>query len=151
MEGLEDEPHLVAEEVLPDIAPELLQEDAGNDDEVLTQGRRLAQNMVDIGHRASPIVPPPDSTVQDRDADGFSLIGRVGAWSCLLVKFSMLDSVPHQHQEQWVAAWAEILRRWSNAVTEKEADNALMWWLILPPVLLRKPFRGGRGGRSLVA
>ena len=159
-EGLVDDEQLMAEVLveadderfLEGIAPDVLEEDdAIEDEEALTQERRVAQNMVEIGHRIYPEVPPPDPTVQDGDADGFSLIGRVGAWSCLLVKFSMLDSCPDQHQEQWVSAWAEVLRRWRDAETEQEANYALMWWMILPQVLLRKPFRGGRGGRNLVS
>ena len=159
--GLVDDAQLLAEVLveadderfLEGITPDVLEEeDAIEEDEaLLTQERRVAQNMVEIGHRVYPDVPPPDPTVQDRDADGFSLIGRVGAWSCLLVKFSMLDTCPEQHQEQWVSAWEEVLRRWRDADSDEEANYALMWWMILPQVVLRKPFRGGRGGRSLVA
>ena len=33
----------------------------------------------------------------------------------------------------------------------RELDQALMWLCFLPQALLRKPVRGGRAGRSLVA
>ena len=45
---------------------------------------RVGPKVVNIAHRVHPIIPPPNPEVDDTDADGFSLIGRVGAWDCLL-------------------------------------------------------------------
>ena len=37
------------------------------------------------------------------------------------------------------------------ATSEYELNLSLMWWFFLPQALLRKPFRGGREGRNMVA
>ena len=61
------------------------EEGRGDDDENGTLGGvRVGPKMVNIAHRVRPIIPPPNPEVDDTDADGFSLIGRVGAWDCLL-------------------------------------------------------------------
>ena len=44
-----------------------------------------------------------------------------------------------------------VLRKWLSANTETEVNLALMWFLFLPQALLRKPVRGGRAGRQMIA
>ena len=57
--------------------------------------------MVDIGHRVLPDIPLSAPGIDLNESDGFSFIGRVGAWNSLLVEFAMLDKIPEQHDVIW--------------------------------------------------
>ena len=85
------------------------------------------------------------------DVDGWSVIDCVGAWDCMLVKFAMLQEVPVQHQEVWVEAFSRVLQMIEDADDPQKMTRALKWLCFLPQALLRKPTRGGRSGRGLVA
>ena len=85
------------------------------------------------------------------DADGWSMIDCVGAWSCMLNKFPMLSDVPTQHEEVWIGAVSRVFQMVEDAVDENEMTRALKWLCFLPQALLRKPVRGGKSGRGLVA
>ena len=103
--------------------------------------------------RVRPAVPGPERLVGDGDvdADGWAVIDSVGAWECMLVKFAMLKDIPAQHEEAWVEAFSKVLQRIEDATSPTEVDRALKWLCFLPQALLRKPSRGGKGGRGLVA
>ena len=106
----------------------------------------------DITERIRPVIPPANPEAgRGLDVDGWADIGRVGAWDAMLSEFSLLDEVPEQHKLVWVWAAAEVLRRLHLAETEEETTRALMWWCFLPQALLRKPSRGKKEGRGLVA
>ena len=79
------------------------------------------------------------------------MIDSVGAWDCMLVKFTMLKEIPAQHEEVWVEAFTKVLQRIEDAADSTEVIRALKWMCFLPQALLRKPSRGGRAGRGLVA
>ena len=106
----------------------------------------------DITDRIRPVIPPSNPEAgRGMDIDGWTAIGRVGAWDAMLSEFQLLEEVPEQHKSVWVWAAAEVLRRLHLAETEDETTTALMWWCFLPQALLRKPCRGSRAGRGLVA
>ena len=106
----------------------------------------------DITDRIRPVIPPPNPEAgRGLDIDGWAAIGRVGAWDAMLSEVNLLEAVPEQHKSVWVWAAAEVLRRLQSAGSEEETTQALMWWCFLPQALLRKPSRGGRAGRGIVA
>ena len=106
----------------------------------------------DITERIRPVIPPANPEAgRGLDIDGWADIGRVGAWDAMLSEFCLLDEVPEQHKSVWVWAAAEVLRKIHLAETEEETTRALMWWCFLPQALLRKPSRGKKEGRGLVA
>lgn len=103
--------------------------------------------------RVRPEIPGPERMMGDVevDADGWAVIDCMGAWDCMLVKFAMLQEVPTQHQEVWVEAFSRVLQMIEDADDEQQMTRALKWLCFLPQALLRKPSRGGRSGRGLVA
>ena len=106
----------------------------------------------DISDRIRPVIPPPDPEAgRGPDIDGWAEIVRVGGWGAMLTEFRLMDEVPEQHKSVWVWAAAEVLRRLHLAKTEDETTLALMWWCFLAQALLRKPSRGKRSGKGLVA
>ena len=105
-----------------------------------------------IEERRMPNIPQPDPTVvRLPDSDGWRMIARLGPSSSFLTSFPVLQDVPEQHHQTWVAALTEVLRRWRAATTDEEVTLALSWLLFLPQGLLRCPSRGGRVGRKEVA
>jgi len=105
-----------------------------------------------IEERSRPEIPQPDLTVaRVPDSDGWGLIARLGPLSSFLTSFPVLQEVPEQHHQAWVAAMAEVLRRWKASTTEEETTVTLSWFLFLAQSLLRRPSRGGRAGRKEVA
>ena len=110
------------------------------------------EEFLNLNDRVNPTVPPADlSVVRARDSDGWTLIRRVGGWESLLCEFQMLEEVPDEHQQVWVLAWTHVLKNLDMAESEEETDMALMWMMFLPQSLLRRPHRGGKAGRGLVA
>ena len=106
--------------------------------------------------RFTPEVPSPEPGAGTQEADGWSSVRRLGGWKAILCQFPMLEECPCQHEEVWVWAWGEVLRRFELASSEEEINTALMWVMFLAQGLLRKPTRGGRGkagraGRGQVA
>ena len=80
----------------------------------------------DITDRIRPIIPAPNPEAgRGLDIDGWTAIGRVGAWDAMLLEGQLLDSVPEQHKSVWVWAAAEVLRRLHLAESEEEATLAL--------------------------
>ena len=75
---------------------------------------------------------------------------------CVLASLGSLEEVPAQHEATWCMAWAQVLRRWEEATTEREVERAHKWFFFLPQALLRRPRRdngkgGGKKGRREVA
>ena len=104
--------------------------------------------------RVAPVIPGPERRIDDAeevDVDGWSVIDCLGAWDCMLVKFAMLQEIPAQHQEVWVEAFSRVLQMIEDADDTQKMTRALKWICFLPQALLRKPSRGGRSGRGLVA
>ena len=99
-----------------------------------------------------PLIPQPDPGAgRDPDTDGWSAIGRVGAWDAMISEHRVLEEIPEQHKAAWAWGVAFILRKLHVATTEQEINQALMWFCIFPVAMLRKPCRGGRAGRGQVA
>ena len=106
---------------------------------------------VDLEGRVTPEVPPPRPPPQLEEGDGWAQIDRVGAWAAMLSSFEAMDEVPSQYHPIWCWAYGEVLRRVQEATPGLQLDRALMWLCFLPQALCRKPKRGGKGGRGLVA
>ena len=110
-----------------------------------------SEYRVNITDRWKPVIPNPSVVIQGTDSDGWCYIDLLGAWDCMLTSFGVMEEVPFQHQEVWVEAWSEILRRWKSSNTDSETTRALKWLCVLPQALLRSAHRGGESGRGLVA
>ena len=99
-----------------------------------------------------PQIPQPDPGAgREQDTDGWSAIGRVGAWGAMLSEHRVLEEIPEQHKPTWAWGVAQILRKLHTANTEEEINQALMWFCFLPQALLRKNPRGGKAGRGQTA
>ena len=85
------------------------------------------------------------------DVDGWLMIDTLGAWDCVLSRFSAMEEIPSQHKEIWASAVDIVLRRISEAQEEgEELNRALKWWLFLPQALCRQAGRGGRAGMGQI-
>ena len=111
----------------------------------------LQGEEVDLQGRVTPEVPPPRPPPPHEEGDGWAQIDRVGAWASMLSSFDAMDEVPSQYVPIWCWAYGEVLRRVQEASPGLQLDRALMWLCFLPQALCRKPKRGGKGGRGLVA
>ena len=123
----------------------------GAEEEEEQDGNDTQGEILELVERFSPEVPPPEPHVAaGEDSDGWQLVRRLGGWKAVLCQFQMLEECPFQHEEVWVWAWGEVLRRLHAAKDPGELDTALLWIMFLPQALLRKPTRGGRAGRGQV-
>ena len=110
------------------------------------------EEYISLSERINPLVPAPFPDVdRSPDSDGWNLILRLGGWNSALCRFPMLEECPAQHEEVYLGAWEEVLSRWEAAISDEQENMALMWIMFLQQSLLRKPSRGGRGGRGQVA
>ena len=109
-------------------------------------GKRTDDEYIDVSARLDPVVPGP-AEVAIIDADGWGIIDTLGAWDCVLSRFSAMEEIPAQHKEIWASAVDTVLRRISDTQEEgEELNRALKWWLFLPQALCRQAGRGGRAG-----
>ena len=49
-----------------------------------------------LADRLNPTVPEPCAEVEE-DADGWSMIDKVGGWDSFLCEFQVLEEIPSQH------------------------------------------------------
>jgi len=113
-------------------------------------GRRVDDDQFDISDRMDPTVPGPVE-ITGIDVDGWMMIDTLGAWECVLSKFSAMEEIPSQHKEIWASAVDRVLRKISEAQDEgDDLNRALKWWLFLPQALCRQAGRGGRAGMGQI-
>lgn len=109
-----------------------------------------AEHMFLLG-KVRPTVPGGRVDYVPGDQVGWTAIRRLGAWECALCRFSIMEDIPFQHEEAFVGAYEEILRRLDAAETQEDLEDSLKWMLVVSQALLRSPTRGGRAGRGQVA
>ena len=114
--------------------------------------RGLMEGEEELEGWQNPNIPQPDPEAgREPNTNGWSAIGRVGAWGAMLCEHRVLEEIPDQHKATFVWGVAHILQKLHAANTDLEIDQALEWFCFLPQALLRKPCRGGRAGRGQVA
>ena len=101
-----------------------------------------------LAGRENPALPQPNHDHVPVLPDGWDAIDRLGAELSFRCRFSLLQEVPEQHKGAWAQGWVKVLRKWHEAVGEADVTRALLWLGFLPQALLRKPSRGGKGGKA---
>ena len=109
---------------------------------------QMEEGRMRLADWLEPVVPLPVQQLP-QDTDGWEQVTALGGWSCALSTFQPMEAVPGALREKWGKVVAGVLRKALEARSREEKDCALLWFLLLPQVMLRQGKRGGKRGQGV--